>query len=453
MKELIRRYSRPVGILLTLGIIGVLCYYFSDIVTWIVLAWVVSLIGSPIMSFLGRPIGKFQLPASLRAVIVLLGLFGVSTAFLLLFVPVVVQQGRNLASVDYKKLSTSLEEPTTHLYDWLIERGLVDGELSTDTLHLHPVEKKELPPLTLTTQVALDSLLRANGDSISQTQIGLNIQLSLNSNGEVALAENKEITAQASDRPVEQLRRQLLESISPAQVFADLIVYTVNLFGNFMVLLTSVAFIAFFFLKDQEMFGRTLKAGISGKYGAQLDTALKQIQYLLRRYFAGVITQIVSITGYLLLCLSFFGVSNAFLIAFFAAIMNVIPYLGPFIGGVFALLVTISSNLDADFYAMTVPMLGKVVLIFMSMQLIDGFLIQPYIFSNSVSAHPLEIFIVVIVGAKLGGITGMVVAIPAYTVLRVVASVFFTEFKLVKSLTEHLTPESLTSDTEESGSE
>jgi predicted PurR-regulated permease PerM len=72
------------------------------------------------------------------------------------------------------------------------------------------------------------------------------------------------------------------------------------------------------------------------------------------------------------------------------------------------------------------------------MQLIDNFLIQPFIFSNSVRAHPLEIFFVVLIGAKLGGIPGMILAIPAYTVLRVVASVLLSESTIVQKLTRSI---------------
>ena len=72
----------------------------------------------------------------------------------------------------------------------------------------------------------------------------------------------------------------------------------------------------------------------------------------------------------------------------------------------------------------------------MVMQLLDNFILQPNIFSKSVNAHPLEIFIVVLMGAKIGGIIGMVVAIPIYTVLRVLAKVFLSEFKVVQSITK-----------------
>jgi predicted PurR-regulated permease PerM len=72
------------------------------------------------------------------------------------------------------------------------------------------------------------------------------------------------------------------------------------------------------------------------------------------------------------------------------------------------------------------------------MHLIDGFILQPYIFSNSVMAHPLEIFIVILIGADIAGVGGMVLAIPAYTVLRVIAKVFFNEFRFVQMITDNL---------------
>ena len=199
-----------------------------------------------------------------------------------------------------------------------------------------------------------------------------------------------------------------------------------------------MTFIAFFFLKDEELFGRVIKAAVPNQQTNKSVKALSSIKKLLTRYFSGIFVQISFITLYVYLLLSFFGVPNAFLIAFFAAIINVIPYLGPIIGAMFAILVTISSNLEVGFYLVTLPMIFKVLGTFATMQLIDGFILQPMIFSNSVKAHPLEIFLVVIIGAKVGGITGMVIAIPLYTILRVIAAVFLKEFKIVQSLTKSI---------------
>ncbi|MBK6564503.1 MAG: AI-2E family transporter [Saprospiraceae bacterium] len=77
-------------------------------------------------------------------------------------------------------------------------------------------------------------------------------------------------------------------------------------------------------------------------------------------------------------------------------------------------------------------------IVFAIIQLIDNIILQPNIFSKSVKAHPLEIFIVVLIAGKLGGILGMVLAIPVYTVLRVVGKVFLKEFKVIQNLTKNM---------------
>ena len=72
------------------------------------------------------------------------------------------------------------------------------------------------------------------------------------------------------------------------------------------------------------------------------------------------------------------------------------------------------------------------------MQLIDNFVFQPLIFSNSVKAHPLEIFIVIFSAGLLFGITAMLVAIPFYTIFRVMAKEFLHDFKFVQKLTRNI---------------
>ena len=124
--------------------------------------------------------------------------------------------------------------------------------------------------------------------------------------------------------------------------------------------------------------------------------------------------------------------------AFCFAVFNLIPFVGPILGNLFGALIVVSSNLDAGFYDVMLPMITKSFIVFMVIQLVDNFFLQPTIFGRSVKAHPLEIFLVVLMGAKVGGVLGMVIAIPAYTVLRVVAKVFFSEFEVVKRLTADL---------------
>ena len=421
--------KKNIGIALTFFLLAGICYYFSDIIAWVILGWVISLIGSPLMKLLGRiQIGKRPISSSIRALITLLVFYLIAGAFISIFIPVVIQQGRNLANVDYVTMMNSLEEPISHVNDWMVENGIVEDDYAyIDSTSLPEKSDEES---VITTFIRLDSLNQI--DSTTRPTIQLNIVL----NTDELEEKNSSPIVNRHDHPIDKLKKQLFHWISPSQLFTKAVLYSVNIFGNFLILLTSVTFIAFFFLKDEKLFGNGIKIVVPNQHFSKTDHALKESKKLLTKYFTGIAIQISLILGFLVTLLSLVGIPNAFLISFFAAIINVIPYVGPILGAAFATLVTISSNLDADFYVTTLPMLYKVVGIFITMQLIDGFVLQPFIFSNSVSAHPLEIFIVVVVGAKLGGITGMVIAIPAYTIIRVVAAVFLKEFEIVRRLTD-----------------
>jgi len=93
--------------------------------------------------------------------------------------------------------------------------------------------------------------------------------------------------------------------------------------------------------------------------------------------------------------------------------------------------------MDVDLVTLVV----KVLSVFVVAQQIDGFVVQPLVLGTSVKAHPLEIFIVVLAAGTIGGVLGMVLAIPSYTILRVIAREFLSEFKVVDSLTRDLADE------------
>ncbi|MFK7796140.1 MAG: AI-2E family transporter [Aureispira sp.] len=455
MQSMFKKYSRYIGVIVTLLVLGFIFYYFSAIVTWVVLAWVISLLGSPLVAFMGKLQYKgWEIPSSIRAIVVLVLFYGIFSLLFYLFVPVIVQQGRELARVDYAALLGALEEPLDHVNDWLVERNFIAGELSGH-IHPHHIDSvnsatiapsmdtlpTEIPtPIVQTTTIHLDSILLTSGDSFPQTNLNLNIALNIDPSLLQGSSDSvtTDVLEQEGATGIDLLKAKLIDYISPSQIAARSVVYLVELLGNLLILISSVTFIAFFFLKDEKLFGTAIKALLPTGRLKEMDTALSAIKRLLTRYFSGILAQITVITIYVSILLSFLGIPNAFLIAFFAGIINVIPYLGPLLGAMFAMLVIISSNVDASFYLVTGPMLLKTCGVFASMQLIDGFILQPYIFSNSVSAHPLEIFIVVVLGANIGGITGMIVAIPVYTIIRVIAAVFLREFRLVQKLTQSM---------------
>jgi len=211
-----------------------------------------------------------------------------------------------------------------------------------------------------------------------------------------------------------------------------------GLLGNFGAGLFSVAFISFFFLKDSELFENGILMWVPSKENLKTKEAFTKIKSLLSRYFLGLLFQILILFVIYSIVLSVFSVPNAMVIAFLCALLNLIPYVGPIVGGMLMMFLTMSSQLGASFNEIILPKTTYVMIGFIIGQLVDNFLSQPLIFSKSVKSHPLEIFLIILCGGLLWGVTGMVVAIPLYTAIKVVLKVFFTENSQIKSWTKNL---------------
>ena len=453
-------WSRYLAIVIVFLIVGTIFYFFSDIVAFVLISWVLSMMTLPIMKLYKN---YLKLGNSGSA-----GLTLVTTIFIIggifwIFVPPILQQTRNLADIDYASLVKSLEEPINSLNNTLVEKGLMEGEIikteeeqpALDSLNIPaviPIKKTEkenkqtiefeVPQakekMITSSFIAIDSLLLENGDTLTQTNISLVISID-NNPPELTSVQPIDSTAiiLKNDTPIEKIQKRIFKLFNPGRI-PELFATLVGFMGNLLIGIMSILFITFFFLKEQGLFSSFLQALVPTKYEKQVLHAVDDSSIMLRRYFLGIFIQVTTITLFMWVLLTILGVQNALLIAFFAALVNVIPYVGPIIGATFGVFITISSNLDLNFYNEMLPLILTVIAAFAAMQLLDNFLLQPYIFSNSVSAHPLEIFIIIMVGAKLSGIVGMVLAIPVYTVVRVIAKAFLSEFKIVQSLTKKL---------------
>lgn len=417
-----KSYKRYLLALIPLSLFGIIAYFFSDILSYVILAWVLSMIGAPLNGALKKLVGK-----TLASVLTLISFTILSVAILWLFIPPILEQARNFANIDYNQLIMSLEEPVNDWQDWLVDKGLLE---KTDSVEKTNTSQEALLNKKHIEIVDLDSLLKKNGDTI-HTGVTLVINLHDHSIAEILPPKKEDVLPSGF---FEQVKLNLLRFFDPAkipQVFSSIL----GFFGNLMIALLSIFFIAFFFLKEQGLFSQIVKALVANDMEDQTVHAIDVTSRLLIRYFVGIAIQVTIITIFITSVLSFLGYKNALLIGFFAAIMNVIPYIGPMLGAGFGMMILVSSNLGAPFYELILPKIIKLGAVFATMQLMDNFILQPNIFSKSVKAHPLEIFIVILVGAKLGGILGMVVAIPIYTILRVIAKVFLSEFKIVQRIT------------------
>jgi predicted PurR-regulated permease PerM len=217
-------------------------------------------------------------------------------------------------------------------------------------------------------------------------------------------------------------------------VFNSLIAFT----GSFFMAVGSILFISFFFLKDERLLYDSFLLLIPEKYNPAAIRIIAQTKRLLTRYFLGLCMEVAAMVTLLTLGLTIFGVQNALLLGFIGGLMNIIPYLGPLIGGMIGIVIGIIGSLSMGAYTAILPLSLTIAAVFAGANLIDNLLLQPVIYSSSVKAHPIEIFLVIIIAGTLFGIVGMILAVPAYTVLRVILREFFSEMRLVKKLTENM---------------
>ena len=217
--------------------------------------------------------------------------------------------------------------------------------------------------------------------------------------------------------------------------FLNSIVGTV---GSFGMGLASVLFITFFFLKDKLFFITGIKTILPDQHEKKIINSLFKINELLSRYFIGLLIQLFIVFVLYLSVLLIFDIENAFIIAFICAVLNIVPYVGPLIASILAAILTMLSNLGSDFQTVILPTTIYVLIGFWIVQIIDNNLSQPIIFSKSVSSHPLEIFLVILISGFLFGIIGMIIAVPLYTILKVVGKEFFPENTVIKLLTKNI---------------
>ncbi len=353
------------------AVFAAVVWYFSNIIAYILIAWVLSMLGRPLMVFFQKRVrvGRFHMGPVSAALMTILTFYTALAGILLLFVPTILAQARNLASADYDAIGQRLRDPFYYL----------DGQLH---------------------------------------------QIGLLSSGE-SLAT--------------RLQYLLSTWFKPALV-GDFLGSFISTAGNVVVTFASVTFILFFFLKENNLFLDMIRTFVPDDEEPKVRHAIQESSTMLTRYFGGLAAQLAVFSLVLSILLWLLGVPNALLIGLFGGLFNIVPYIGPIIGMVFGAFITITSQLNADL-ALLPALLLKLVAAFMGTQFLDNNFVGPMIFSKSVQAHPLEIFIVTLMAAQLGGVVGMVIGIPAYTVLRVIARTFFSEFKVVQRLTEHLNEE------------
>lgn len=211
----------------------------------------------------------------------------------------------------------------------------------------------------------------------------------------------------------------------------------VHLAMETIITIFSISFITFFFMKEDGLFYSMVSSLFPSRYQSNVEHALDSVTNLLSRYFTGLLTESLILTTVISLTMMAFGMKaeDAFFIGAIMGVMNVVPYAGPLIGGIIAVFMGVVTPIQGMTVGHTMFVIAGSLLVIKGF---DDFVLQPTIYSGRVKAHPLEIFIVILIAGYLAGIIGMLLAIPSYTVIRVFAKEFFSEVSLVRKLTQKI---------------
>jgi len=366
MKTTFRNFLIFFGVLLLLAI----AWFFRNIVVYILVSGVLSIMGRPLVDLFCRiKIKKLKFPRALAALLTLLIIWGVIIMFFVIFIPLVTKEINYFSTIDSEKIVQIVQDPLNKLEN------------------LFRTFNKDIGPVS-----------------------------------------------------VQDYFTKKVSSVLSIDMIQNFLGSLVGILGNVIVAIFSITFITFFFLKDQQLFFESILIWVPEKYTENVRRALFSVKNLLTRYFIGILIQSTCIMILIDIGMTIAGIDfqQALVMGLILGILNVIPYVGPWLGLFIAIIMGVASHIQMDFKTVVVPLIYYMIIVEAITHLIDNILFQPVIYSNSVKAHPLEIFIVILAAGFAAGIPGMILGIPTYTVIRVFAREFFYNFKAVQKITSSL---------------
>lgn len=351
--------------LVAVGAVGTTIWYLFDVVLYIIIAAILSLVGHPLVVRLTRlNIGKRSISRAVAAALTLVVMWLVVGVLCWLFIPLISGKVQELASMDWASVTATVESSLQHV-EAMLER-------------LFAVEITDI------------------GETFK------NFMLSI-------------------------------VDIDVVETFSSLL----SVLSSVAISFFSISFITYYFMKEEGLFYRLVALFFPDRFRSNIYNALDSITALLSRYFGGLMVESLTLTAVISFVMFIFGMngSDAMVIGLIIGVLNVIPYAGPVIGTLLSLCIALLSPIGGDMLHTALVLCSTVAIV----KVVDDFIIQPTIYSDRVQAHPLEVFLCILIAGYVGGIWGMLFAIPLYTVLRVFAREFFSEYSLVRKLTHQMT--------------
>lgn len=368
------RLARMVLVLIILTMVGGACWYLRSILAYIALALVVTVLSLPFRRLFDKiRIGKFHCPDYLSAILSILSVFTLMMSLVTIVAPLMNDVTKEITMANITEASKAISEPLSSLNEWI--RSIVPNA--------------------------------------------------------------------GPEFKVEHVMLGKVQALMDTKVISSVVGGVTSFIVNIGVTLFAVLFMAFFFVKTPAIIEKSILALVPDAAEERMSKSVHEILTLITRYFTGVTIEVAAVwmVNFIgLWAVAGMGFKYSLSIAFLAGMLNIVPYIGPLIGGVLGVSVSLLIHYtSAGMYGLNIDLIPFVLVlvgIFTFAQLIDNYILQPVIYSNSVKAHPLEIFIVFLVAGQMGGMTGMLVAVPAYTVIRVIAREFLGSVKAVRKLTQ-----------------
>lgn len=188
-------------------------------------------------------------------------------------------------------------------------------------------------------------------------------------------------------------------------VFSTVFSFFGGLLSFFVILV-----ITFYMTVEEQAMKRILRSVIPTKYQPYFTYLVNRMQQKIGRWLRGQLLISLAIFIVSWLGLSLLGVKFALVLALFAGVTELIPYLGPFIGAIPAVFIAFTQS---PFLALLV------VILYIIIQMLENHVLTPKIMQKAVGLNPVITIVVILIGAKLAGVLGIILAVPVTTALSI----------------------------------
>lgn len=185
-------------------------------------------------------------------------------------------------------------------------------------------------------------------------------------------------------------------------------------------------FSAFYFLKDGEKFFQKIVNVTPNKYKNEVENLLKKMNAILSGYLRGQIFLVFLMSLVTYIALLILGVRFAFLLGVFSGFAEIVPVVGPIVAATVAILTVITTG--TVHFGLS-PLQGSIIIavIYFVLRHMEDYFVMPYVYGKITQLPSFLIFFAVVAGGHIGGVLGLILAVPVAAILQLLLQFFLTK--------------------------